>query len=295
MSGLAIRRGKAIGFTAAAAIALSTVAGGGAAQAAKTPDSSQAATAAKAFLNGKVATSAAVAERPGFRAAADPTPIPSVCTVKSYSPNKIVLGASVVRSTFSVKATGCTVVDWVVAVFPFMNDDPESYDGMAFPGNEKIALAPRLLTNADAGKQTVLVGAIGAEDPEDTEDTYVEPAFAELPLTLQRRATFGSTFNATPEPVKKGKAITIKATLARINWNGAKTLKYVGFPKAKAVLQFRADGTTAYKNVKTVTAGSGGKISTTVKAKKSGRWRLVYPGISTTAAATSGSDAVKVK
>ncbi len=53
----------------------------------------------------------------------------------------------------------------------------------------------------------------------------VDPATAELPLTVLRRSTFGSTFDAGPEPVKKGKAITLKGTLSRIDWNGAKTLK----------------------------------------------------------------------
>jgi hypothetical protein len=308
MSGLAHGRGKAIGLTAAAAVVVMTISGGGAAQAAR-----QNPTQVRAGFN---ASPGMGAFRP-LATAADT--IPSVCTVKSYAPNKIVLGGAKVTKTFSVTVTGCTLADWLVIAAPFLGDSELDTSGVAgnyaFEAQDDqgnpildddgkpvtvqlqptISLSPQSLSNANAGKITdgAFVGAWGEEDPADTDTVTVEPAQAALPLTLQRRATFGSTFNASPEPVKKGKKITLKATLTRVNWNGAKTLKYAGFA-GKAQVQFKAAGQTTYVTVKTVTATAKGKISTTVKATKTGTWRLFFPGISTTAPATSATDAVKV-
>ena len=289
MSGLAIGRGKVIGLTAATAAVLSLVAGSGAAQAVQSPGGSSRVPAAG-----------------GLRAATTSQPqIASACTIESYSPNKIVLGATAATQTVSVKVSGCTIDAWDVVYRPFYDGLPLSTKGVAgnywyWDQNEngddvkvqlrsKISLSPKQLSNSYAGKyaEGTLVEVWGEDE------TNVDPAWTYLPLTVQRRATFGSSFNASPEPVKKGKKISIKGTLARINWNGAKTLKYAGF-SGKTKVQFKADGTSTYKTVKTVTASSKGKVATTVKASKSGRWRLVFAGFSTTSSATSASDAVKV-
>jgi len=279
MSGT-MKHKKAMGFAATAAVALTMMSAGGANAASTRGISEQVHPgSAGASVTGMV-RSARVAE-----AAA----VASTCTYQSYAPNKIVLGASTVKATFSVKVTDCELGEWYVGVYPFQNPDPEDMTGIASFQTPTISLNPRSLSNADAGKhQNAGVDAWSVEDPLDA-----TPAGGVEPLTLQRRATFGSTFNAS-EPVKKGKNITIKATLARINWNGAKTLKYIAYGKAKAQLQFKADGASSYTTVKTITGASNGKYSTTVKASKTGRWRLVFAGVSTTSAATSTSDAVKV-
>jgi hypothetical protein len=289
MSGLAIGRGKVIGLTAATAAVVSLMAGSGMAQAAQSPG-----------------VSPRVPAGSGLKAATTSRPqIASSCTIKGYSPKKIVLGATAATQTVSVKVTGCTIDAWDVVYRPFYDGLPLSTKGVA--GNysywdknaegddvkvqlrPKISLSPKQLSNSYAGKydEGTVVEIWGVGESES------EPAWKYLPLTLQRRATFGSTFNASPEPVKKGKKISIKATLARINWTGSKTLKYVGF-SGQAKVQFKADGDSAYKTVKTVTASSKGKVSTTVKASKSGRWRLVFAGYTTTSSATSASDAVRV-
>jgi hypothetical protein len=290
MSGLAIGRGKVIGTTAAVAVLLLTMSGTAQA-AAQHPDPSMARVAPHAVATG-VSPAATV---------------PSVCTIDSYAPKKIVLGAVKVSATFSVKVDGCTLAGWSTYLWPFADNAPLSTSGSAgnywywdknAAGDEvkvqlhpKISLSPRYLTNSLAGRLATgtYVQAWGEEDDEET----VDPAAQSMPLTLQRRASFGSSFNAGPEPVEKGKKITITGKLVRIDWNGAKTLKYVGFA-GKARVQFKAAGASKYVTVKTVTASSKGKVSTTVKATKTGSWRLFYPGVSTTAPATSGSDAVKV-
>jgi hypothetical protein len=297
MSGLVKTHGRVAGVTAAAAVVLSMMPTG--AQAAgKGHDLAEAIAIAKGTTG---SLSAASSAKVGSLEE-DPEIIPSLCTLTSYTPNKIVLGGSTASKTFSLKATGCTLRTWAILVLPFTVDDPDRLDGIAgvwpeetgFHLTRKIPLSPRVLRNADAGKSTVEALAWGNEDPVNTETRFVEPATAAMPFQLLRRSTFGSTFNASPEPVKKGKSISIKGTLARINWNGAKNLKYVGFAKAKAQVQFKANGATKYVTVKTIVAGKGGKFSTKVKATKSGRWRLSFGGLSTTAPATSASDAVKV-
>jgi hypothetical protein len=154
------------------------------------------------------------------------------------------------------------------------------------------------LSNDDAGKLrngTVVARAWGKEDPPSTDSLYVTPTAASFPLTLQRMTTFGASFDASPEPVKKGKAITVKGTLTRVNWNGDKTLKYAGYAKANVQVQFRADGAAKYTTLKTVSSGKVGKVATSVRATRSGRWRLAFAGISTSGPATSTSDIVKVK
>lgn len=58
--------------------------------------------------------------------------------------------------------------------------------------------------------------------------------------------------------------------------------------------QFRAEGAKTYTNVKGITSGTGGALSTTVKASKSGYYRYVFAGTTTTAAATATGDFIKV-
>lgn len=100
------------------------------------------------------------------------------------------------------------------------------------------------------------------------------------------------TVNAAPEPVKKGKTITVTGNLTRANWE---TNKYAGYTAQNVILQFQKKGTTAYKNVKTVKSGSGGALKTTVKASVDGTFRYVFAGTSTTAAAKSAGDFVDVR
>lgn len=100
------------------------------------------------------------------------------------------------------------------------------------------------------------------------------------------------TVNATPEPAVKGRTLTVKGKLTRADWN---TGTYAGYKGQKVTLQFKAKGATAYTDVKTVTSGAGGALSTTVKASKDGSYRYKFAGTSTTTAKTSAADYVDVK
>jgi hypothetical protein len=217
----------------------------------------------------------------------------SACTVTGFSPNTVVVGSTVVKAKFSVQVNGCTLGSWVVINYAFGHpNDPNNIDGVATAGAPTALLDPHYLTNATVGENTAktLVGAWA--EGEDTET--VTPANADLPLTVLRRSAFSSTFDVTPEPVKKGANITVKGTLQRINLDQATKLGYIGYPKAPVDIQFAASGSSTFTTVKTVKAATGGKISTTVKATKSGTYRLSFAGNGVTSPATSVNDAIVV-
>ncbi|MBW8798067.1 MAG: hypothetical protein JF597_32120 [Streptomyces sp.] len=100
------------------------------------------------------------------------------------------------------------------------------------------------------------------------------------------------TVNATPEPVKKGKTITVTGKLTRANWN---TGTYAGYASQKVQLQFRKKGSTTYTTLKTITAGIGGALKTTTKATVDGYYRYSFATNATTGATTATGDYVDVK
>ncbi|MDQ0935112.1 calcium-binding protein [Streptomyces turgidiscabies] len=100
------------------------------------------------------------------------------------------------------------------------------------------------------------------------------------------------TANATPEPVKKGRTITVKGTLTHADWS---VDKYVGVKNRSVKLQFRKKGGTGYTTVKTVRTGKGGAVTATTTAGSDGYYRFVYGGTGTTAAVTSSGDFIDVQ
>ncbi|MGW3628916.1 hypothetical protein ACWD7F_01910 [Streptomyces sp. NPDC005122] len=101
------------------------------------------------------------------------------------------------------------------------------------------------------------------------------------------------TANAAPEPVSKGKTLTITGKLSRADWE---TLGgYHGYAGQKVKLQFRKKGASTYTTVKTVTTSSSGSLKTTAKASADGYWRYTFAGSSTTAPVTTSGDYVDVR
>ncbi|MFI2036492.1 hypothetical protein ACH470_17795 [Streptomyces bottropensis] len=98
--------------------------------------------------------------------------------------------------------------------------------------------------------------------------------------------------NASPEPVKKGKTITVTSKLTRASWD---TEKFPAYGGQSVKLQFKKAGTSTYTDVKTVKTSTTGALKTTVKASADGSYRYVFAGSSGTAAVTSAADAIDVK
>jgi hypothetical protein len=100
------------------------------------------------------------------------------------------------------------------------------------------------------------------------------------------------TADATPEPVKKGKTLTVTGKLSRANWESG---TYAGYSGQSVKLQFRKKGSSTYSTVKTVKTSSTGTLRTTVKASADGYYRYAFAGTSTTPAVNAAGDFVDVR
>ncbi|WP_459737712.1 calcium-binding protein [Streptomyces sp. E-15] len=100
------------------------------------------------------------------------------------------------------------------------------------------------------------------------------------------------TANAAPEPVKKGKTITVTGALTRANWE---SLKYGAYGSQSVKLQFRKQNSSTYTTLKTVKADSKGNLKTTTTASADGYYRFSFAGNSSSAAVNSAGDLVDVK
>ncbi|MGW3669195.1 hypothetical protein [Streptomyces sp. NPDC005141] len=101
------------------------------------------------------------------------------------------------------------------------------------------------------------------------------------------------TVNASPEPVKKGKTITVTGLLSRANWD---THKYAGYTVQPVGLQFRKKSSSTYTStLKTVKSDSKGNLKTTTTATVDGYFRYNFAGTSTTPAVKATGDYVDVQ
>ncbi|MDQ0909721.1 hypothetical protein QFZ22_005706 [Streptomyces canus] len=107
---------------------------------------------------------------------------------------------------------------------------------------------------------------------------------------LQRRSTL--TVNASPEPVKKGKTITVTGKLSRANWD---TNTYAGYSTQPVKLQFRKKGASTYTTLKTINTSSTGALKTTTTATVDGYYRYSFAGTTTTPAVSAAGDYVDVQ
>ncbi|MFI6089298.1 calcium-binding protein [Streptomyces sp. NPDC051218] len=140
------------------------------------------------------------------------------------------------------------------------------------------------LYNDLAGSGWKVYAAAGANDGDSAEgESYKSDA------NVQRYARL--TTNASPEPIKKGKTLTVTGALTRANWD---TSKYAGYTKQSVKLQYKKKGAASYSTLKTITSDTKGNLKTTVKASADGYFRYVFAGTSTTPAVTSTSDFVDV-
>ncbi|MFD3585931.1 calcium-binding protein [Streptomyces sp. NPDC058683] len=139
------------------------------------------------------------------------------------------------------------------------------------------------LSNANAGTWYVSTWIDANDDDFITADKAGSFKF-------QRAAKL--TANATPEPVKKGKTLTVTGSLTRANWE---SLKYSAYGSQSVKLQFRKKSSSAYTTVKSIKATSKGALKTTTKATVDGYYRFSFAGNGTTGAVSSTGDFVDVK
>ncbi|MFC9854249.1 calcium-binding protein [Streptomyces prasinus] len=100
------------------------------------------------------------------------------------------------------------------------------------------------------------------------------------------------TVDAAPEPVKKGKTLTVTGKLSRANWEDN---KYHGYTNQSVKLQFRKKDSSTYTTVKTIKSDSTGNLRTTVTASTDGYFRYAFAGTATTPAVNAAGDFVDVQ
>ncbi|MER5436180.1 hypothetical protein [Streptomyces sp. NPDC002588] len=137
--------------------------------------------------------------------------------------------------------------------------------------------------NGLAGTWNVLAGA------QDAGDDWTE---IDVAGTAHFKRYGKVTVNASPEPVKKGRTITVTGRLTRANWDSG---TYTGYRGQSVRLQFRKKGSTTYKTLKTITSGGSGTLKTTTKATADGYFRFLFPGTATTGPSTAAGDFVDVR
>jgi hypothetical protein len=207
-------------------------------------------------------------------ATAVPAHADGLCSITNYSPHSVTIGLSPVVRTFGVSTTGCSTVHW----------SADGDDFYVYPDSPQDIFYPPY-SNSDAGKLSSVVVEATNSDWVDRSKVFYNS------FSYKRRTAWqDSSFNASPEPVKKGAAISIKARLLIANWASG---HYDAYASRTVAIQFRTPNGT-YATVKTAKTASNGWLTTTVPAKQTGVWRVNYGGNSYAGNAVAVVDAVTV-
>ena len=202
------------------------------------------------------------------------------CSVTDVAPGQIALGIGPYANVQFQVGTDCDDSDDVNS---YLTYNPNTTDPWGFPliadfpqpvFSKYVYVAPETnyrwyrTDKQQAGYEKLRVDSyIG--DPADGNglDAYNGQ------VLIVHRTTFGATFNASPEPRRRGQTIKITGKLQYANWD---TNAYQGFG-AYVMLQFRRAGTDDYLDVKRVW-DNGDSATTKVIAAQTGSWRYAYPG-----------------
>ncbi|MFE5816703.1 hypothetical protein [Streptomyces sp. NPDC056479] len=152
------------------------------------------------------------------------------------------------------------------------------------------------LRNTDAGtwRAAAEATAFNGQDPNGETFDITKVGYKRqsgIGTTLMQRAS-KLTVDASPEPVKKGKPITVTGKLSRANWDRG---TYNGYVEQPVNLQFRKKDSNTYTTVKTVRTNATGNLKTTVTATQDGYFRFTFAGTTTTPAVNAKGDFVDVR
>jgi hypothetical protein len=237
---------------------------------------------------------------------------PVTCTIVDTSPDTIVIGVTPKRVHFDV-GTDCDEdypVSWDIGsdIYPGSTgaswlllrnyDDPSSGKfSVTYSATGSFVIDPEHMNMSGSGTGNVWAGVhpLNADafyDADgDLQNDNSEPlSTATATFSILRAATFGSSFDASPEPRRAGQKMNITASLQSANWDTGKYQK-IG---AWVMLQFRAAGADNYTNIKWVW-DDGGAAKTKVTVNRSGTWRYHYYGDATHGASNSKTDYVSVR
>ena len=123
-------------------------------------------------------------------------------------------------------------------------------------------------------------------------DLYANASYNDDVVKTKIKRAAKLTVDASPEPVTKGKTITVNGKLTRANWT---TGKYAGYATQPVKPQFRKKGSDTYSTLKTVKTSSTGTLKTTTTATSDGYYRYVFAGTTTTGSVKATGDFVDVR
>ncbi|MEU5094046.1 hypothetical protein [Streptomyces sp. NPDC020996] len=157
-----------------------------------------------------------------------------------------------------------------------------------------VEVDPAELLNEDAGSWKVagFAVAFNGEDQENPNLDNVGVAVTDPVGAFKLQRFSKLTVNAAPEPVKKGKTVTVTGSLTRANWD---TGKYSGYANQSVQLQFRKKTSSTYTTLKTIKSSSTGTLKTTTTATVDGYYRYSFAGTTTTPAVSATGDYVDVQ
>ncbi|MFI1530289.1 HtaA domain-containing protein [Streptomyces griseus] len=98
-----------------------------------------------------------------------------------------------------------------------------------------------------------------------------------------------SGFNASPEPVRKGRTITVKGTLRSLDGTWKNT------SGQSVTILFKADGSSKWSTLATVRTNGKGVFSKGFTAKKDGTWKAQFKATSSRLGTTGAGDRVDVR
>ncbi|MGW7718486.1 hypothetical protein ACWGKK_29840 [Streptomyces chartreusis] len=111
-------------------------------------------------------------------------------------------------------------------------------------------------------------------------------------LARIKRPTYMTQTVATPQPVKKGKDLTVKARMSVASWQTHQNAPLIGH---QVLLQYRKGTSGPFVTLKKIRTDRNGWASTTVQATADGAYRYDFAGTGLTVATTGSADFVDVK
>ncbi len=207
----------------------------------------------------------------------------------SVAPGTVVLGTTVAKGfvvSALVRTNGCALaqVDAEIATptgtTSLVMAKDQTTDGIT-TYDVGVRVEPGAVNHADAGTWTTRTSVSWA----GSTVVHAGPDVHVLRATRLR-------INATPEPVRVGRTITVRGTLTLASWA---TPHYAGLAGRRVQLQSRAVGSTGYAAVRTLTTNRSGAVRTTLTARRDTCYRFVYRGSATTAKVVATPDCVDVR
>lgn len=178
---------------------------------------------------------------------------------------------------------------------PTCTDSPDSPATLA-TCTATVTIDPAELRNEMAGVWKTGIYAIAyngqdKDNPQNPSEIGFTKRDSAKDFLLQQFSKL--TANASPEPVKKGKTVTVTGLVTRASWD---TGKYHTFSSSvRAKLEYRKKTANSYTMLKYIDSPDAGDLKTTTTATDDGYYRLTYPGNLAIAAASSPGDYVDVQ